>query len=126
MLNDQGRERAFGLPGQPGKPVLIEHIGIRFVEVYEEILDIAAKLRGTGVSKNMEPVMDSAAHLVDTPLKEISDFVDQLIVEADSIPDRLAREEPITIELTLTLTIDDEAMRRFDLEMKRVGQELEK
>lgn len=126
MLNPQGRERAFGLPGQPGNPALIEHIGIRFVEVYEEILDIAAKLRGTGVCKNMETVMDSAARLVDTPLKEISDFIDQLIAKADSIPDRLAREEPITIELTLTLTIDDEAKQRLDLEMKRAEKEFEK
>ena len=126
LLNPQGRERAFGLPGQPGNPELIEHVGSRFVEVYEEILDIAAKLRGTGVSRNMESVMDSAAHLVDTPLKQISDFIDQFIVEADSIPGRLARDKPITIELILTFALDDEARQRLDLEMKRAQQELEK
>ena len=126
MLNPQGIERAFGLPGQPGNPELIEHIGTRFVEVYEEILDIAAKLRGTGVSRNMESVMDSAAHMVDAPLKQISDFIDQFIVEADSIPDRLARDEPIAIELTLTLTIDDEARQCLDLVIKRAKQEQEK
>ena len=122
MLKPQARERAFGLSGQPGDPALIEHIAARFIDVYEEILDIAAKLRGTGVSKDMEPVMDSAAHLVDTPLKEIRDFIDQFIAQADSIPDRLAREEPVTIELALILTIDDDAKRRLQQDMNRVEQ----
>ncbi len=126
VLNPQARERAFGLSGQPGDPSLIEHIANRFAGVYEELLDIAAKLRGTGVSANMAPVMDSAVHLVDAPLKEIRDFIDQLIAETDTIPDRLAREESITIELMFTLTLDDEAIQHHYLEMERAQQELGK
>jgi len=125
MLDPQARERAFGPPSQPGNPALIEHIATRFVEVYEEVLDIAARLRGTGVSGNMASVMDAAAHLTDTPLREIRDFIDQIIVETDTIPDRLEYDEPITITLTLTLTIDDEAMKHLDLEMERARKKLE-
>jgi hypothetical protein len=51
MLDSKAQERAFGAPGQPGNPELIEHIATRIVEGYEEMLDVAAGLRGTGVSK---------------------------------------------------------------------------
>jgi TIR domain len=126
MLDPQARERAFGPPGQSGDPTLIEHIAMRFIQVYEEVLDVAAKLRGTGISDHMASVMDAAAHLADTPLSEIRDFIDQVIVETDTIPDRLARGEPITIALTLTLTVDDEAGKRFDVEMDRARKALER
>lgn len=121
MLNPRARERAFGLPGQPGNPALIEHIAKRFVEVYEEILDVAARLRGAGVSRNMESVMEYAARLADTPLKQIRDFIDQLVAETDTIPERLARDEHIDIELTLTLGIDNETSAQLHREMERAG-----
>jgi TIR domain len=121
LMREESRQRAFGLPGQAGDPALIEHIANRFTDVYEEILDTAAKLRGAGVSNKMVPVMDAAAHMVDAPLKQISDFIDQLIAQTDRIPDQLARDEDITIELALTLIIDDEDSKRIDLEMKRAS-----
>jgi len=125
MLDSQARELAFGPPGQPGDAMLIEHLATRFIEVYEEILDIAARLRGARVSDNMTSVMDAAAHLADNPLKQIRDFIDQIVVETDAIPDRLALDEPITITLTLTLSIDDEAQKRIDLELDRAKKMLE-
>jgi TIR domain len=126
MLDSRARERAFGPPGLPGDPVLIEHIATRFVEVYEEILDIAARLRGVSVSDNMISVMDAAAHLVDNPLREIRDLIDQVITETDAIPDRMARNEPIAITLTFTLTMDAEAKKHYDREMKRARRKIKR
>jgi hypothetical protein len=126
MLDSRARERAFGPPDRPGDPVLIEHIATRFVEVYEEMLDIAARLRGVGVSDNMISVMDATAHLVDNSLREIRDFIDQVITETDTIPDRMARDEPIAITLTLTLTMDAEAERHFYREMKRARRKIKR
>ena len=119
MLDSQARDRAFGPPGQPGDPALIEHLATRFVEVYGEVLDIAARLRSISVSENMASVMDAAAHLTDTPLREIHDFITQVITETDAIPDRLARDEAITIKLVLTLTVDEKAVKHLNREMKR-------
>ena len=121
MLNPQGRDRAFGLPGQPGDPALIEHIADRFIEVYEAILDAAVRLRGARVSKNMESVMDCAARMADGPLKQIRDFIDQLVAETDTIPERLARDEDIIINLALILTIDNETKTRVKREMDRAA-----
>ncbi len=124
MLDSQARDRAFGPPGQPGDPALIEHIATRFVEAYEEMLDTAVKLRGVGVSDNMRSVMDAAVHLIDAPLGQIRDFIDQAITETDTIPDRLMRDEPITIRLTLTLEVDEEARKHLDREMKRARRKI--
>jgi hypothetical protein len=68
---------------------------------------------------NMTQLMEAAALLTDTPLKEIRDFIDQVVAETDSIPDRLADDEPIIIRLNLTLTIDDQAWKYFKRELKR-------
>ena len=86
------------------------------------MLDIAARLRGAGVSSNMTSVMDAAAHLADAPLREIRDFIDQTVAEIDAVPDRLARDEPITITLELILTIDDEDKERLNLEMDQANK----
>jgi len=124
MLDPGVQKRAFGPLGEPGDPALIEHIATRLVEVYEEMLDVAATLRGVGVSEEMAPLMEAAARLTDTPLRTIRDFIDQLVAEVDSLPERLALDKPITITLTLGLTIDEEAHKCFDQEMVRARQRL--
>jgi len=124
MLAPNAQERAFGPLGQPGDPALIEHIATRLVGIYEEMLDIAAALRATGVPEEMEPLMQAAAQLTDTPLREVRDFIDQFVASADSLPERLALNQPIIIELTLTLTIDEEALKSFQREMKRAKRRL--
>ena len=59
-------------------------------------------------------------------LREIRDFIDQTVAEIDAIPDRLARDEPITITLELILTIDDEDKERLNLEMDQANKNIER
>lgn len=68
--------------------------------------------------------MEAVAHLTDTPLRQIRDFIDQLVAEFDSLPERLTLDKPITISLTLTLTLDKKALKYFEQEMARVKREL--
>jgi hypothetical protein len=124
MLDPGVQRRAFGPLGEPGDPALIEHIATRLVEVYEEMLDVAATLRGVGVSEEMAPLMEAAARLTDTPLRTIRDFIDQLVAEVDSLPERLALDLPVTISLTVALTIDEEARKYFDQEMARTRKRI--
>lgn len=124
MLDPAAQTRAFGPPGQPGDPALIEHIATRLIDAYEEMLDAAATLRGVGVSEELAPVMEAAARMTDTPLRQIRDFIDQLVVEVDSVPERLALNKPIYINLMLTLTIDKDALENFEREMTRAKQKL--
>jgi hypothetical protein len=124
MLDPGTQERAFGLPGQSGDPALIEHIATRFVEVYEDIIDVAANLRGAGVSDELAPYFEAAARFADTPLREIRDFIDQLVAIANSLPERLASGDPVVIQLELTLTIDDEAIENLDRERQRAERKI--
>ena len=42
----------------------------------------------------MAPLMEAAARVTNTPLKEIPDFIDQIVVETDAVPERVeARRE---------------------------------
>lgn len=124
MLDPVVHERAFGPHGQPGDPVLIEHIATRLIESYEEILDLAATLRGVGVSREMAPIMEAMARLTDIPLEQIRDFIEQVVAEVDNIPELLALDKPVNISLTLTLTIDEKALKHFKQEMRRVRRKL--
>lgn len=124
MLDPQTQERAFGPPGQSGDPALIKHIATRLVEVYENILDIAASIRGAGVSNELAPYVEAVARLTDTPLGEIRDFIDQLVAVADSLPEKLATGDPVHIQLELTMTIDDEALENLEREGEHAKRKL--
>jgi hypothetical protein len=124
MLDPAAQERAFGPPGQLGDPALIEHIATRLIDGYEEMLDGAASLRGVGVSQEMMPVMEAAARMTNIPLRQIRDFVDQLVTEVDNLPERLALGKPIYITLILTLTMGEGTLEYFNQEMERAKQKL--
>ncbi|GAA0977975.1 hypothetical protein GCM10009555_040100 [Acrocarpospora macrocephala] len=126
VLDRRAQELAFGLPGEPGDPARIEHLGARLIGVYEEVLDLAATMRGTGVSDRMVPVLEAAAQLADQPLREIRLFIDQLVEECDRLPERLASDEAVTLTLTLELTIDDQALKTYEQEMRRAERNLGK
>jgi hypothetical protein len=120
MPDAEAQERAFGPPGQPGDPALVEHLATRFVGVYEEILAIAAEIRGVGVSDELMPIFEATARLTDTPLREIREYVDRFVTEIDAIPERLGHDgAPIVIELDLILTVSKESLDALDREYKR-------
>lgn len=125
LLDPKVQELAFGPLGTPGDPARIEHIATRFVDMYEQIMDMAAVIRGTGVSTAMAPVMEAGARLTADPLRQIRDFIDQLVAETDSLPERLAAADgPLHITLMLKLSIDEEANRQLDREIAHALQQI--
>ncbi|MFE0356347.1 toll/interleukin-1 receptor domain-containing protein [Streptomyces nigra] len=111
MLSLEVQERAFGAPGEPGNPELIEHIARRIVGSYEQMIDVAAGLRGAGISGEVSDVAEATARLADQPLKQIRDFIDQLVAELDTVPERIARGEELRISMDLILALDEDALR---------------
>ncbi|HEX6686059.1 MAG TPA: TIR domain-containing protein [Candidatus Limnocylindrales bacterium] len=122
MIGPAVQERAFGRPGEPGNPELIDHVATRLVNQYEAILDIAASLRGVGVSAEAAPVMEAAARLTDEPLNQFRAFVDHVIAQADSIPELLNKggDQPINLTAELTLTVNAQAQHRFQVELEKL------
>lgn len=122
MLTPDVRERAFGPPDRPGDPILIEHIATRLAGIYEQLLDAAAKLRGTGVPREMAPVVEATARMTDLPLRQFRDFVDLLVAQADTIPECVAAGTPGPIDARLGFTIDQTATAPvMELLSKAVG-----
>ncbi|GBQ04222.1 hypothetical protein SSP531S_57140 [Streptomyces spongiicola] len=124
MLSLEVQERAFGAPGEPGKPELIEHIAKRIVGAYEQMMDVAAELRGAGVSEELSDVMEATARLTDHPLEQIRDFIDQIVAELDTVPERIARGEELQISMDLIMAIDEAALRYQDEVLEQARRRL--
>lgn len=65
-----------GEPGQDGDRDRILHVGSRFVEAYEQLLDWAADLRGTAVHDTYTALYQATARMARRPLEQIEEFVD--------------------------------------------------
>jgi hypothetical protein len=117
LLSPAALEPAFGRPGEPGDPALIEHLCRRFIDVYEALLDWATRFRAARVPLPFQPVFETASRFVDKPLETIREFVQANVRELDRLPERMKNEETITIQMILTLEIDDDVMREFEQRM---------
>jgi hypothetical protein len=122
ILETKAKERAFGPPGVPGDPVQIEHLGRLLLDVYENLLDWSARVRGTTTSEEFTRLFDLLARSADNPINEMRAFIDQYVAEANSLPERLSDEnnDPIEIVMYLTFTFDKQLGAEFNREMKRL------
>jgi hypothetical protein len=122
ILDTNAQERAFGPPGVSGDAVQIEHLGHLLLDVYENLLDWSARVRGTTASDQFTRLFELVASFADNPINEMRAFIDQYVAEADSLPERLADEnhEPIHIVMYLTFTFDEHLSAEYNREMKRL------
>ena len=120
VLDERAQERAFGPPGHPGDPLRIQHLAGRLIDVYEGMLDWAARLRAARLPDRFARSVELACLHVDGPIKDFREFVDRAVVEIDRLPALLRKGEPTNIELKLTLTGDDELVNEFLREAARL------
>lgn len=120
VLDPSAQEWAFGAPGAEGEVDKILHLGQRFIQIYEDMFDWSADLRGTVTSDRFEKAFDLAASFMDEPINQVDQFIDNYRNNLEGVPDRLANGEVIELELKLTVTIDERVSEAFRKEMKRV------
>jgi len=110
----EAQEDAFGKPGEPGNPILIEHFADWIAQTYEGLLDWAGRLRSAGVPDDFERALELAAQAADKPARQIWDFMDHLTAEVAKIPAHLAIPEhdrrELIIDATLVLEADEEVL----------------
>ena len=123
-LDPHVQERAFGLPGVPGDPDRIKHMGQRLITMYEDFLDWSAHVRATRVSDQFQPLMQMTAKFLDDTLSQVRAFIDRLVAEMDRLPTLLAEgtDEPITLTMELVLSIDEERSRALHEELDRLSR----
>lgn len=115
------KERAFGRPGEPGSAERIEHLARRMAALCEDLLEWSDSLRSLSTSTEYGHTVWLLSRLADQPIKEYREFVAQVVEKVDLIPELLARPqpEPVVLEATLTLTMDQEAVDSYLAEVQR-------
>jgi hypothetical protein len=121
VLDKAAQERAFGPLGEPGDAVRIEHLGERLIDVYESLIDWAARLRGTPVDDEFERATELAGRFVDRPIQQFRDFVDRVMTEMDRLPALLRAAEPARLTLTLEVSIEEGLVEEFNAEQERLA-----
>jgi hypothetical protein len=121
VLSDDAQAAAFGAPGEPGNAPGIEHLATRVIDIYEELLDWAANLRGMGVPQDFRNLFDLAAQVVNRAIQQIRELVDYYVAQAENIPEKLVRGESVHLEIPLKIDIDDEVLSEFGDEVARLS-----
>lgn len=133
MFDHERQERAFGRPGEPGDAELIQHLARRTVDGYAGLMEWARRLRSMRVPTEMQEAFRLAAGMMDTPVEEFREYVDQAVSQMDQSADLVAQadadpeisdDNPLVLTLQLTLTIDEDAVQRFGDELRRVETEV--
>ena len=83
----------------------------------------AARLRGTRHDDQVDRLFEIAARFVDKPIEQYRSFVDEFTEQMDRIPSRLASKEPVSLELTLTISVDEQLVEDFNAELQRIELE---
>jgi hypothetical protein len=121
VLDPAAQDRAFGPPGESGDPVPIEHLAERLIDVYESLIDWAARLRGTQVEDEFERAAELASRFVDLPIQQFRDFVNRVVAEMDRVPALLRADEPVRLSLTLVVSIEEGLEAELQDELERLA-----
>lgn len=114
------QEAAFGALGEPGDPDRILHMAERYLSVYEDFMDWAARLRGTAVQgDHARAALRALADTSNANVQELADFVDEFVSEMDTMNDRIDAGEAVEIVRTVKLNLDPELMATFQSELQR-------
>jgi TIR domain len=122
-------EKAFGPRGEPGDAVLITRVAKGVIQIYESMLDWAATLRNSTVPSEFEEVLELNARMVDGPIRQIRDFIQEVSDQIARLPalekeaeEKGATEEaPMALTLTLSLSIDDDVQDELDAALRRIA-----
>ena len=125
MKSAETQEQAFGKLGEEGDPDNITALATSLMGGYEGLLEWSAQLRADGVPPRLRKIYDAVSDLADTPLQQYRDYVDRVVAELDKLPEALRDGKEITLELKLTLTIDEAAKSRLQAEFDASVQQME-
>jgi hypothetical protein len=122
-FSPESQEHAFGRPGEPGRPAVIQHNAKSLCALLGEWLDFALELRSAAIPSRLDRLRELALQLNDDPIRTAHGFIESMISQMEDIPRLLAERvngQQIRIEMTLTLRITDEALKSYTKEIKRL------
>jgi hypothetical protein len=110
--------------------VRIEYLARRVIEVYENLLDWSARIRGVLTSSDLDRAFELLASYADNPIEQTRAFIDQYVDEVRRLPERLndpdrladPNREPLHIMIPVTWKLDERLSSEFDREMGRLDE----
>jgi hypothetical protein len=105
---------------EPADPVRIERLAKSFVDIYEEMMDWSAHIRGISVPAEFRTLLELLAQFTDLPVQTFRDFIEEFREEMDDMPDALLRGDPVKTDFELTISLGDSVTGRFGNELQRV------
>ncbi|MGX7676782.1 hypothetical protein [Plantactinospora sp. DSM 117369] len=122
IVSSTAQERAFGKPGEPGDPILIEHMARRLMDLYALLLGWTEETRALRLPDWADRLKEILTTYATQPIERTHDFVDEFIRNIEGVIDKLANGQagPHNVEMHITFEIDDELSRLFHQELDRV------
>lgn len=126
VLAPSALERAFGRPGESGDSTLIQHMATRLIDIYASLLNWAEETRALRVPDWAERLKELSIDFVRQPIERTHDFVDEFTLKLEEALAKVAagEDEQIVVTIELTFEVDDDVVRRFDRELRRVGRHI--
>jgi hypothetical protein len=91
----------------------------RFVSVYEDFMDWAARLRGASIQgEHARLAMQALAKTADANVESLRSFVDTFVGECGTMLERVQAGEPVNLVLEVKLTLDEGLMDDFNRELR--------
>ncbi|MEU8210544.1 hypothetical protein AB0B85_15240 [Micromonospora sp. NPDC049044] len=122
VASPYAQARAFGAPGEPGDPALIEHMASRLIDIYALLLGWVEETRSLRVPEWAENLKALAIAYAAQPIQRTHEFVDEFIARLEraiaNLVDGNSNYEEISIRVTFE--IPDDVARQFSRELKRV------
>jgi hypothetical protein len=126
VVSPRAQLRAFGEPGEPGDPVLIEHMASRVIDLYALMLDWAEETRALRVPGWAERIKELLVEYVKQPIERTHVFVDEFIEKLEQAIAHLTNGTSDSEEVTINLKfeISDELVREYKRELKRIRRHM--
>jgi hypothetical protein len=122
VWNRDAQERAFGPPGVDGDPEALAHLAKRMNDLYEGLMDWAAKVRGVSRPSEFDVYIKLLASVNDNAISVYRKFVDDLVAHNDQLPSRITAGEPSEFKMTVRFSIPKETTDSLHAEFARLSQ----
>lgn len=122
LFDPQVQELAFGAPGKPGDPDLIEHIAARTVDMYEGLLDWATELRALRLPEGAEELIDLAVLLVEQPIDATRDFIKAYVQKIEYAMESLldGSKDQVNLSLGLIFSVPSTVVKDFEKYLAKI------